>query len=233
MKPVWLVLFLAGACSGASQLAGFPFADESLGYKISGPAGVPLGEVRFAARRGAEGWNFEMKSDAGVPGYAVKDVYTSRINADFCSTAFNRTFEHGRYKGREEDTIDRSTETVTRATISGGIGTGGKSQFPVADCVKDALAMVYFTRQEMGQGRVPSAQPILLGGLYDLNLVYGGAQNIAAGDKQVTTDKVSATVKGPASRVDFEMYFARDAARTLLLVKLPLAVGNLTLELVH
>jgi hypothetical protein len=239
MKPVLLLLFLTcasfltGAAHGASVLTGFPFTDESLAYKISGPAGIPLGDVRFTAKHGSEGWSFEMKSDAGIPGYPVKDTYTSRINSDFCSAVFNRSFEHGHYKGREEESIDRSQETVTRATISGGIGTGGKSQFPISDCVKDALAMVYYTRQELGQGRVPSAQSILLGGLYDITLVYGGPQTIPSGDKTVVTDKVLATVKGPASRVDFEMYFARDAARTPLLVKVPLALGSLSLELVR
>jgi hypothetical protein len=85
----------------------------------------------------------------------------------------------------------------------------------------------------MGQGRVPPAQQILFGGLYDIRLVYTGPQTIPVNQKPVVTDKVMGTVKGPTSNVDFEMYFARDPARTPLLVKIPFAVGSFSLELNH
>ncbi len=101
--------------------------------------------------------------DAGIPGFAIKDVYSSHTNTDLCSTDFTRQFEHGAHKGREEETIDRSQESVTRTTIGGG---GGKSEFPVSDCMKDALTLLYYARRELGQGRVPPAQRILLGGIY-------------------------------------------------------------------
>jgi hypothetical protein len=226
---ILLLLSVSGAC-GASPLTGFPFTDESLAYKISGPTGVGLGEVHVSAKRAASGWAFDLKADGGLPGFVVKDVYTSHTNSDFCSTAFTRQFEHGSHKGHEEETIERSQETVTRATIGGG---GGKSDFPVSDCVKDALTMLFFARQEMGQGRVPPAQQILFGGLYDIRLVYAGPQTIPVNQKPVITDKVTGTVKGPTSNVEFEMYFARDPARTPLLVKIPLTLGSFSLELLH
>jgi hypothetical protein len=40
-------------------------------------------------------------------------------------------------------------------------------------------------------------------------------------------------VKGPASDYELEMYFERDAARTPLVIKAPLPVGNLSMELVR
>jgi len=42
---------------------------------------------------------------------------------------------------------------------------------------------------------------------------------------------VLVTVKGPASETAFEMFFARDAARTPLLVRVPLSMGTFLLEL--
>ena len=42
------------------------------------------------------------------------------------------------------------------------------------DCVKDALTYLFFTREELGQGRVPAAQKILFGGLYQMTLAYAG-----------------------------------------------------------
>jgi hypothetical protein len=212
----------------AAPLTGFPFTDESLAYKISGPKGVGLGETRLQAKHSESGWAFELKADAGLPGFAIKDVYSSHTNADFCSTDFARQFEHGSHKGREEEAIDRSQGSVTRTTIGGG---GGKSEFPISDCMKDALTMIYYTRRELGQGRVPPSQQILMGGLYDVRLVYTGAQTIQSGGNSVVTDKVVCSIKGPASTFEFEMYFARDPARTPLLIRLPLPVGSISMEL--
>jgi hypothetical protein len=171
-----------------------------------------------------------MNANAGLPGFAIKDVYTSHTNADFCSTDFTRQYEHGSKKGREEEVIDRSQETVSRTTIGGG---GGKSDFPITDCVKDALTLVYYTRRELGQGRVPPAQQFLFGGLYDIRMSWAGAQTIQSAGQPTVTDKVNCTVKGPASTFSFEIYFARDPARTPLLVAVPLPIGRLTMELLR
>jgi len=225
-----LLLLIAASVPAAQQLTGFPFTDESLSYALKGPTGIPLGDAHLTAKRADAGWAFDLKANAGIPGFAIKDDYTSRINSDFCSTAFTRQFEHGSHKGREEETIDRSQETVTRATIGGG---GGKSDFPVTDCMKDALALLYYARQELGQGRVPPPQQFLFGGLYDINMSYAGAENVQASGQTAVTDKIVCTVKGPASSFVFEMYFARDAARTPLLVKIPFVVGTFSMELVR
>jgi hypothetical protein len=39
------------------------------------------------------------------------------------------------------------------------------------------------------------------------------------------------TVQGPASEITFEMFFARDAARTPLVIRVPLSPGMFSLEL--
>jgi hypothetical protein len=49
----------------------------------------------------------------------------------------------------------------------------------------------------------------------------------------VQTDKVTCTVKGPNSEVKFDMYFARDPARTPLVIKAPLAMGTFSMELIR
>jgi hypothetical protein len=240
MKLAVLLLSIAGLAPlrpgiAASPLTGFPFTDESLAYKITGPKGIGLGEAHLQAKHSADGWAFELKADAGVPGFTIKDVYSSHTNTDLCSTDFTRQFQHGSHTGREEETIDRSQESVTRHTIGGGGGGGGggKSEFPISDCMKDALTMVYYARRELGQGRVPPSQQILMGSLYDIRLTYAGAQTIQSGGNPVVTDEVVCSVKGPASTFEFEMYFARDPARTPLLIKVPLPVGSISMELVR
>jgi hypothetical protein len=52
-------------------------------------------------------------------------------------------------------------------------------------------------------------------------------------DKQVQSDELVCSLKGASSILQFEIYFARDPARTPLLVSVPLAVGKFSLELVR
>ncbi|MES1256802.1 MAG: DUF3108 domain-containing protein, partial [Acidobacteriota bacterium] len=106
-------------------------------------------------------------------------------------------------------------------------------EFSVPDCTKDALTLLFYARRELGQGRVPPAQQILFGGLYDTTLQYAGEETIPFAGKPVVTDKVVCDLKGPSSSLQFEIYFARDAARTPLLFKVPLAMGKFSMELVR
>ena len=224
-----LITLIPRVAAPAPALTGFPFTDETLNYSINWPSGLNLGEGRLQSKHTDAGWSFEMTLDAGVPGYAVKDSYTAHANADFCSSDFARQFLHGARKGGETETIDRSHETVARVTLNGG----GTSEFAIPDCIKDALTLLFYTRREMGQGRVPPAQQMLFGGLYQVTLDYAGAPMIKVADKQVQSDELVCSLKGASSILQFEIYFARDPARTPLLVSVPLAVGKFSLELVR
>jgi hypothetical protein len=222
------VFMLAAPVSTAPT--GFPFTDEDLNYSINWPSHLSLGEAHLHAKRSGTNWNFGLNIDAGVPGYAVKDVYHSDIVPDFCSVSFDRSTSHGSRAAKERETIDRDRATATRLTLSKD---GGKSEIPVPVCVKDALAYLFYARRELGQGRVPAAQPILFGGLYQITVEYAGAPVISVNDKQVQTDKVVCSVKGAASEFKFDIYFARDAARTPLLISAPLAMGRFSMELIR
>ncbi len=90
---------------------------------------------------------------------------------------------------------------------------------------------LYLTRRELGQGRVPQYEKILYGGPYQVRLEYTGEQTVKLNDKPSTADRLMVTVKGPASEISFEMFFARDAARTPLVIRVPLAPGVFSLEL--
>jgi hypothetical protein len=46
-------------------------------------------------------------------------------------------------------------------------------------------------------------------------------------------DRFSARVKGPASEHSIEIYFARDPARTPVLVRVPFPLGIFSMELVR
>jgi hypothetical protein len=229
MKSILILLLLASQSFAATGLTGFPFTDESLTYSIKWPTGVGLGEAHLQARSAAPGWSFEMTLDGGVPGFEVKDKYSSHTNADFCSDDFSRQFVHGKRKGGETETVDRSHATVSRATTNGG----GKSEFSVPDCTRDALTFLFYARRELGQGRVPSVQQILFGGLYQATLTYAGPETVQVAGKPAVTDKVVGDIKGPSSSVQFEAWFARDAARTPVLIKVPFALGKFSMELLR
>jgi len=104
---------------------------------------------------------------------------------------------------------------------------GGSSDLSVPACAKDALTFLYFTRQEMGQGRVPLATTIVLGSPYEIRLEYKGEEPV----KGAVSDRLASSVRGPASNVSLDILFARDPARTPLLVRTPLTLGTFSLEL--
>jgi hypothetical protein len=51
------------------------------------------------------------------------------------------------------------------------------------------------------------------------------------GNSSVQADHVKASVSGPSSNIDFDVYFLQDRARTLALVRVPLALGAFSMEL--
>jgi hypothetical protein len=226
-------LFPLGAWGApVSDLTGFPFTNETLHYTVSWPSGLNLGEAQISATRsepskqGGEQWVFNFLLDASVPGFAVTDHYHSTASSDMCSMTFEKGFTHGTRKSQERIEFDAHAGVARRQTPD-----GGRSEISVSACARDALTFLYFARQELGQGRVPPQENILFGGPYQVRLAYTGAQTVRVNDRRSETDRVVATVKGPASEITFEMFFARDAARTPLLIRVPLSLGMFSMEL--
>ena len=180
-------------------LTGFPFTDEDLNYSVNWPSGINLGEAHLHAKRAGTNWNFAFTIEAGVPGFQLKDAFHAESTSDFCSTSFDRSTMHGARTGDEKETIDRGRGVATRVTKG-----GGQSDIQVPGCVKDALTYLFYTREEMGQGRVPPAQQILYGGLYQMSLAYAGAPMIPINGKQVQSDEVACTVKSQSGEFKFE-----------------------------
>lgn len=215
------------AAAPAQNLTGFPFQNETLRYSIRWPTGVSLGEAVFSAQKSSGGWAFETALDAAVPGFAVRDSYKSTATAELCSIDFDRSYSHGSKKTRERTTFDQQNHRARRATLVPP--SDGKSEFDIPPCAKDAVSFVYLVRREMGQGRVAPAQTAWFGSGYSVSLRYTGEVTLKAG----VADHVIASVKGPGSSFTVEIDFARDAARTPLTIKVPLAIGNVTAELVR
>jgi len=215
----------------AAAQSGFPFQDESLHYSLNWPSGLSLGEATLSAHHVSSGWAFEASLDAAIPGFSISDTFGAGATTDLCSQEFVRNFSHGAKKTRERTTFDQRNFTAHRVTVLPA--DGGITDFDIPSCARDALTYLYFVRREMGQGRVAPAQKVFFGGGYSASLQYTGAVDIKVGDKPAVTDHVLASIKGPKADNTFEIFFARDAARTPLLVKLPLSMGMFSLELVR
>jgi hypothetical protein len=80
---------------------------------------------------------------------------------------------------------------------------------------------------------VPPAEAVFFGARYQVRLEYTGPQIISVGGKKAEADRVVAQLKGPASEATVEFFFARDPARTPLLVRAPLSMGTFAMELVR
>ena len=236
MTSFFRVLLFAAASasllSAAAPLTGFPFQNETLRYNVKLPGGISLGSATLTAHKGDDGgWNFEMALDAPVPIVPIADQYSATASKDLCSATLQRTMSHGSRKVTEKTEFDQQANQAYRQTLF-PVG-GGKSDISIPTCGRDALTFEYFARREMGQGRVPAAGKILFGSGYDVKMVYTGAMDIAIADKTITTDHVTVSLKGAASDIAFEIFYARDPARTPLLVKIPASIGAVSLELVR
>jgi len=231
MRAARRVLLVAVATAGlaaADNLSGFPFQDESLHYDVTWPSGLSLGEATLMAHHSGENWDLRMSLDVAVPGSPINDRYHSLTGADQCSTEFERETSHGKRHSAENTTFDYGPGRAMRATKD-----GGQSEMTIGSCARDALAFLYFARRELGQGRVPSQQDVFFGSRYSVRLEYTGGQTVRVADKPTVTDRVAVSFRGPASKASFEIFFARDAARTPLLVRIPSNLGTISMELVR
>jgi hypothetical protein len=233
---LWLAMAGAAAAQNAPQPAptptGFPWQNETLHYTMNWQSGLAVGDVYFTAHKSdGGGWDFEVRGNAGVPGFAIDDRYRSSTSAELCSIELDRGTNHAGKKGREKTTFDQKAGTAQRVTLLPE--NGGQSDFFIGTCAKDAVAYSYYAREELGQGRVPASVQTYLGSAYSVAMVYAGAQDITVGKQKVTTDHLTVSVKGPQSDFHFEVYYARDAARTPLQIRVPLSMATFTLDLVR
>jgi hypothetical protein len=172
-----------------------------------------------------------MSFNAGLPGVPFADTYRSQATVELCSTELERAIAHAARKVTEKTTFDQQHNVGERRTLNPA--GGGTSQLQLPPCARDALAFQFFARREMGQGRVPQPSKVFFGGAYDVRMEYTGAMDVKTGAKTEVTDHVNVSIKGPASDVTVEIFYARDAARTPVLITIPVAVGKITLELVR
>lgn len=227
---------LAVSCASAqtpvaavTKTAPVPFSDESLRYSINWPSGLSLGEAQMQSSHAQARWSFAFSLDASVAGFTATDSFQSLASDDFCSFEFTKLFTHGKRKANEKTVFDPAGGVATRQTLSGG----GKSQMQIGGCVRDALTFLYYLRHELANGRLPAPETVYFGGPYQVRIEFGGRKTVRVNEQAADADRITASLKGPASQSTIEMFFAHDAARTPLLVRVPLATGSFSMELLR
>jgi hypothetical protein len=230
MKYLLSLIPLIMAGSACAQ-QGFPFTNEALKYTINYSSGLSLGEAAFSATHATSGggWEFAASVNAAVPGFAILDQLRASATDELCSTQFTRDLSNGSKKTREKTTFDEKTGKGHRVTTMPA--DGGDTTFTIPSCARDALTYVYYGRRELGQGRVPHPQEVFFGSSYWAKMDYVGAQNILVKGKSAVTDHLVVSIKGPKSDFSFEVFYARDAARTPVEIRVPAPAGTLTAEL--
>jgi len=215
----------------SAKAPAFP-ADETLTYTINWPTGLSLGEARLRTvrRNTPEGPRVEtaFHLDASVPGFPVLEDHRSIATGDFCSVEFDKKYSHGKRKADEKMMFDQQNHTATRETKD-----GGKSDLSTPTCAKDALAYLGYIRTELSNGRLPPHQPVYYGAAYELRVEFTGTFSVKVNDAPINADRILATLKGPKADITFETFFTKDAARTPVLVRVPLSLATFSMELVR
>jgi hypothetical protein len=213
----------------ASEPPAFLNGGESLSYSLHWPGGASLGEAHLDSAKSASGWQSNFSLNAGVPGFTLQDHYHSRANADFCSLELEKQTTHGARKTHERTVFDYQQGSATRTTLTEG---GGHTDISIDDCARDGLDFVYFARRELAQGHgVPPQQDVFFGAAYSVRLTFAGVQDVALGGKHHQADHCILTVSGPSSDYKLDIFFERNPARTPLVIKAPLPLGTLSMEI--
>ncbi len=224
------VFFLSALVLAAAPVTDSTLPNETLRYSVNWPSGLSLGEATLTAsssrQEGPGRMQFQFDLDAGIPGFTVRDQFHSAASGGFCSEEFHKLTAQGSKRVDEREKFDSATGTVTRGAGS------GQSDIGANPCSKDALAFLYFVRQELSQGRIPPRQTVFFGAPYEIKLDLAGTESLKIGNASMEADHLKASVSGPSSSIDFDLFFLKDAARTLALVRVPLSLGTFSMELV-
>jgi hypothetical protein len=207
-----------------------PPTGETLRYSINWPSGLSLGEATLTSQpaespKGAMSLQFQ--AEASIPGFSILENLSATADPGGCSISFTKDSLRGKRVLQETTEFDQAARQATRQTKN-----GGKSVLPAPECARDALAFLQFLRHQLRAGRLPSGtQTVFAGAAYDLSVRFLRVARVPISGKVTETEQLAVSVRGPKTEIDFELFFARDPARTPVLAKIPFELGTFALEL--
>ena len=223
------VLAIAGAAMGQGASV-VPFASgERLRYEIVWPSGLRLGDAEFLANSNQAGWAFSADISANLPAIVVQDKYQSSTDFSLCSTRFAKQVTHGRRNQNEEVEFDQSANTALRKNLADST----TQDLVVPPCVRDALAYLYYLRQDLSHGRVPPPDDFNFGPQMQVSVSYVETRKIESRGVMQDADRLLIYVTGGEKPINIEVFLAKDEARTPLLLRAPFELGTFSLRLVE
>jgi hypothetical protein len=207
-----------------------PFrSGERLHYEVVWPTGLSLGEAEFVAVSSQSGWKFQSKLSASLPNFEISDQYSSETDFNLCSGKFHKKFQHGSKLADETVEFDQDAHSARRTSAGGG----GESEFSVPPCARDALAFLYFLRQDLARGRISPPDDVNFGGQYMITITYAETRQVQVSGAAREADRILVDVTGEKAQHSFEIFFGKDEARTPLIVRVPFELGTFSLRLVE
>ena len=170
-----------------------------------------------------------VQRDAAVPAFAVTESAKSKGTKDLCSTELIKDGTRGQRSIEREDQV-RHGETHSHSQTGGG---GGKSEIGSAPVQGTHRTFISMSGRSLLPDVSPPQQAVYYGSAYQTRLQYTGTQKMRSGDEFVDADRLTATIKSSSKEMTVDLFFARDAARTPLLVQIPVAVGKFSVEFVR
>ena len=233
MKTKVLMVASMLAVAGAVVAQGVsvtPFANgETLRYEIVWPSGLRLGEAEFGAHSSQAGWAFSADLSANLPALQIEDEYRSNTDFSLCSATFVKTVSHGARRQHEKVEFDQDGNRALRRNLADGT----TQDLMVPPCARDALAYLYYLRQDLAQGRVPPPDDFNFGTQMQISVSYVETREIEARGRRQEADRLLIYVTGGEKPINIEVFLAKDDARTPLLLRVPLELGTFSLQLVE
>jgi hypothetical protein len=212
-----LIAVALSCVAWASAQAGSVPDSELLRYRISYANAINIGEAQISVSRAATGAELTFQATVPIPGFPVAEFARSLVSPEFCTQELEKKAVRGKRHTDEKTTFDVRAGRATRQTTVKG---GGSSTLPITGCARDALAFLFNLRKTLAEG--------------ESTVYYGAPYKVAVkkvAQKSRDNDRFDVRISGPSAKWTAELYLARDAARTPVLIRVPLTAGSLVVEL--
>ena len=159
--------------------------------------------------------------EAAVPGFACAKAAKATATTDFCSLELEKNATRGKRNVDETTTFDQ--KGLRPSQDEQGRQDGADDSRLRERCPDFRLLPPPRARRGSPSA---GAERVLRRGLPGPGACTPARRRFVSAEKLLEADRIAADIKGPASEITADLFFARDAARTPLLIQAPLAIGQ-------
>ncbi|OFV99482.1 MAG: hypothetical protein A3F68_09210 [Acidobacteria bacterium RIFCSPLOWO2_12_FULL_54_10] len=225
----WLLAIVLISVPGDAQTTDQTFRPltqgEKLTFLLSWPGGNALGEASLDASTAGDEIHFQVRAEASLPSYALRDSFSSVANRELCSVSFHQQLREGKNVG--ENSIDYANlasepKNAARSTSATKTNTG---------CARDPMSFLYYFRSKLAAGQAIESGFIDLNNQVAVSIRAAGNENLSYRGQQRPTQKFLVTYSSSGEDTRIEVWFSEDAERLPLRVRVPFPLAVFTAEL--